>query len=184
MSDTPWDDVVIAMGAACLVIAAVGWQRHLLHREHAPATTESWQQVRERFPIPAPLSPPNEASAEVLATVLRANPFSPARRQAPQVTTASSTGSTTPAKPAAAQFIYKGRVLLGTTQRAIVEDVSTKKTYFLQVGQDVAGLKVLDISETQVVLSDPQTSKETVVSIISKPLATPQRDAGRGAGKP
>ena len=53
---------------------------------------------------------------------------------------------------------------MGAVRRAIVEDAANKKTYFLQVGQEVAGFKVLDIDESQVILSDLNTQKQMVVS--------------------
>ena len=72
------------------------------------------------------------------------------------------------------QFIYKGRINLGKKQRAVIEETTAKKTYFLEVGQAVAGFKVLDIQEKQVILSDPQTSKEVAVSLASKEASNSQ----------
>jgi hypothetical protein len=66
---------------------------------------------------------------------------------------------------ASPKFVYKGRINVGSRQRAILEDAAARKTYFLEVGQAVAGFKVLDIAENRVVLSDPQTNQEVVVSL-------------------
>jgi hypothetical protein len=58
---------------------------------------------------------------------------------------------------------------MGTKQRAVLQDVTSQKTYFLQLGQEVAGFKVLDIAENRVLLSDPHTQEEVVVPITTKP---------------
>ena len=65
--------------------------------------------------------------------------------------------------PIIPQFLYKGHVDLGKRQRAIVAETTTGKTYFLEVGQEVAGFKVLDISRTEVVLSDVKTAQQIVI---------------------
>jgi hypothetical protein len=100
---------------------------------------------------------------------VKANPFSPQRRTAPPQTTSGAAGTSgaAAAKPAT-QLVYKGRVSLGATQRAIVEDVTTKKTYFLQVGQEVAGYKVLDMAENEVVLSDVKTHETLQLRLTPK----------------
>ena len=109
-------------------------------------------------------------SGEVVDTVLSANPFSAQRRA---VSTDVGNSQQADGRGEAAviartpQFIYKGRINLGKRQRAVVEETTAKKTYFLEVGQEVAGLKVLDIAENRVVLSDVHTSKEVEASLIS-----------------
>ena len=64
---------------------------------------------------------------------------------------------------------------MGNQQRAIVEEGASHKTYFLQVGQTVAGFKVLDIGQKQVVLSNLATQEELVVSLAS--LTAPAQEA-------
>ena len=119
--------------------------------------------------MPLELAEAQKLSPEIFEAIISANPFSPVRRIAPPSGAPGSgdrpadvTASPTP------EFTYKGLITLGSRQRAILEEVATHKTHFLEVGQDVAGFKVLDIAENRVVLSDPQTKEEIVVSVASK----------------
>lgn len=159
MRDLPWE-MLLAAGALAAALAGVWQWRQGLDRQMAtPAAAESWQHVRERHPMPAPFKLSGEVSEALLRSVVRANPFSPARRQTAQDAGGGSSAPALPAAPPPPQFVFKGRILMGTKQRAVLEDVTTKKTHFLQVGQGVAGFKVLDITETEVVLSLPNTEE-------------------------
>ncbi len=171
----PWDAIVMAGGLAVVAAAAWHWQASVQHRQRVPALTESWERAQEQFPLPTTLLSAMDSSGtgrprESLAAVVKANPFSPQRRTvlpaAPPGGAGGSGGS--PSAPAAA-LVYKGRVSLGTIQRAIVEDGTAKKTYFLQVGQEVAGYKVLDISESEVVLSDSKSQDKLVLRLTPRP---------------
>jgi len=125
--------------------------------------------VEEQYPMPSELEEAPKLSPEMFETILAANPFSSDRRLKPPTDTAASGGGPrSPARPATPQFVYKGLIKFGNRQRAILADLTTGKTHFLEVGQEVAGFKVLDIAENRVVLSDPQTTEELVVSIASK----------------
>jgi len=162
--------IVTAAVLALLMAGAWSWQQAILRSHKKPSVTEPWQQVRERFPMPGSFPQAAQVPPALLEAVVRANPFSSQRRQVPYVPTVSSEGPTAaPAQPARPQFVYKGHILMGAKPRAIVEDLTTKKTHFLQVGQTVARFTVLEVSETRVVLSDPQTHEEVVVSLTPKP---------------
>ena len=156
-------------GSLVMITAAAWWWRSTVFRmTQAPPAAAPWKHVQEQYPLPPEPAGDAPSSPEVFNTILSANPFSPERRNAP-VPDVPSPGS--PSAPAAAlspQFVYKGLIKLGDRQRAIVEDAAAHKTYFLEVGQEVAGFKVLDIAENRVVLSDLQTKKEVVVSVASK----------------
>ena len=176
MRETPWDAVVLAALLAVVAVAAWRWQETVRHRHPVSALTESWEQAQEQFPMPPPLSSGADSSGtsrprESLLDVVKTNPFSPQRRTVPPsprpVGGAGGAGASSAAQ--AAKLVYKGRVALGATRRAIVEDMAAKKTYFLQVGQEVAGYKVLDISETEVILSSVQTKDQLVLRLTPKP---------------
>jgi hypothetical protein len=160
MNRSSWD----AIGtAACLVALGAGlvWWRGRLLEDRAKPPKESWAHVRERFPIPEPVPTASELSPTLLEALVRANPFSPERRKVEPVAATAAAAAPTPA----ARFVFKGRVVLGAKQRAIVEEQTSKKTYFLQVGQEVAGFKVLDIVENRVLLSDTQSNEEVTLSL-------------------
>ena len=176
MKDMPWEAFATALVFALAAGAAWRWQEAVRHRHPVSALTESWEQAQEQFPMPPPLSSDADSSGtgrprESLLEVVKANPFSPQRRTVPpsQPSAASAGGASTSSAAQAATLMYKGRVALGATQRAIVEDVAAKKTYFLQVGQEVAGYKVLDISETEVVLSSSTTQETLTLRLTPKP---------------
>ena len=155
----PWGMFFVA-GALAVGLAGVWqWRQGLARQMATPPPAESWQHVRERHPMPAPFKLSVEISEALLRSVVRANPFSPVRRQTAQDTSGDSSAPALPAAPPPPKFVFKGRILMGAKQRAVLEDVTTKKTHFLQVGQAVAGFKVLDITETEVVLSLPNTEK-------------------------
>ena len=156
----------LAMSVA-VAAALTGWWQVRVFRTHgAEVKTEPWDRVKADYPPVQEAADAARLSQELVDTVLRANPFSPQRRVvpvAPSGKTADAAGGLVePGKPT---FAYKGRINLGKRQRAIVEELSAHKTYFLEVGQEVAGFKVLDIAENRVVLSDLQTKEEVVVSL-------------------
>ena len=119
--------------------------------------------------MPPELTDAQKVSPEIFEAIISANPFSPVRRIAtPSGESRPGEGPAELTAPPKPQFAYKGLIKLGNRQRAILEETTTHKTHFLEVGQEVAGFKVLDIAENRVVLSDPQTKEELVVSVASK----------------
>lgn len=158
------DALVAAVCSLALAGAAWGWRQRLLSAEKAPMVTEPWRHVRERFPVPAPFQEPPHASGPLLRAMVKANPFSPTRKPPPEPEKTDGKPAEAP-KPPPVQFVYKGRVTMGSAQRAILLEATSGKTYFLQVGQDVAGFKVLDIDETRVLLSDLKTTEELTVTL-------------------
>ncbi len=162
-----------ALGVAVVMAAmAAGswyWQASVFRSQRAEVPPEAWQQVREDYPLAsgAQESPPR--SSKVAEDVIHANPFSPKRHQQPPKPETDS--AVQPAQPPPPKFVYKGHINVGLHQRAIVEDTANHKTYFLEVGQEVTGFKVLDITENRVVLSNLQTKEEIVVSLTA--LTTP-----------
>lgn len=161
----PWDAWALA---AILAVAAGGlwaWDHALMRRAAAGAAEASASDVRERFPMPAPFHPPEEEASVLLRAAASARPFSSQRGQPPPPPASLPGGLTAyiPA-PTTPVFIYKGVVVMGAIHRAILEEAASKKTYFLQVGQEVAGFKVLDIDESRVILSHPNTQEEIAVS--------------------
>ncbi|MBI4342891.1 MAG: hypothetical protein HY599_05955 [Candidatus Omnitrophica bacterium] len=173
--------VALLMGLA----AAAGWwwQSAVFRTPRLEIGAEAWDHVKQAYPIPETFGEVPASSTETLEMLVRANPFSPQRRQVPPAGGSEvPDGQGTPGHPPKPTLVYKGRINLGQRQRAIMEDLAAKKTYFLEVGQAVAGFKVLDITETQVVLSDPQTSEAVVVPLTS-PSGRTQGAGGRGPGQ-
>ena len=174
MSDTPWDAIATAL--VCMVIAAGAWvwQSHVQATQPKPVATEPWQHVKEQLPMPSPLEDASAVSTDALQAVVQANPFSPLRRNVPKP--AESEANRSPSKPAAPVFSYKGRVVMGTKQRGILEDAQQKKTFFVQAGQDVAGFNVKEITEDHVVLTNLQTKEELMVGLASKIAPEPKEE--------
>lgn len=160
--------VWLTAGLVVVTAATWWWRSSVFHTKRAPPAAAPWTHVREQYPLPPEPGEDEKLSAEVFDAILTANPFSPDRRAKPPSGTSSGDASAPAVTPPAPAFVYKGLVKLGNRQRAIVEDVTSRKTHFLEVGQEVAGFKVLDIAENRVVLSDPQTKEEIVVSVASK----------------
>lgn len=158
--------VTLAAIVAVLAVGAWWWRAAIIQRQPTKLERESWEHVQERYPSLEHEAVVPSLSPEVFDAVVQANPFSPKRRAvappAPSGQEGLEVAATKPGKP---QFVYKGRIALGSRQRAILEDLSAKKTHFLEVGQEVAGFKVLDIEETRVILSDSRTNEEVVLSI-------------------
>lgn len=162
------------IAALSLAVVAAGvwrWRSSVIGGPRVELASEPWDQLKASYPLPlGPQDAPTLSNA-VVDSVLQANPFSPQRRAVSTAVGNPQQGGGGGRAPVAAgppQFIYKGRIHLGKRQRAVIEETTAKKTYFLEVGQVVASFKVLDIKENQVVLSDPQTSKEVVVPLASK----------------
>ena len=163
---------------AVTAVAAWVWRATLVHARRMQLPPESWEQVKQQYPLPEAMTSVASLSVEAAQELLHINPFSPQRRplSEPSQTSGASAGSAEgPAAPQAPAFLYKGRVFMGDQQRAIVEEGRIHKTYFLQVGQTVAGFKVLDIGQKQVVLSNLATQEELVVSLASS--AAPTKEA-------
>ena len=172
--------VLLAAVLAVLSAGAWWWHATVFRIQPIEVKGESWDRAKEAYPLPGalPQRPPT-VSSDLVEAMVHANPFSPERRlNPPPVSDAAvSAGGASGGiqEPPAPKFAYKGGVNLGKRQRAIVEDTVNHKTYFLEVGQEVAGFKVLDIAENRVVLSDPQTHEEVVVSLTpTAPPATGQ----------
>lgn len=163
---------VMVVTAACLLLVAAGswwWQASVRRAPPREVAGESWERVKDEYPLAAAPAEPTGLVEQAAETALHANPFSPERRRVvvPQEGGGQGEGGGAGSipEPPTPQFAYKGRVVLGTRQRAVVEETGTHKTYFLEVGQEVAGFKVLDIAENRVVLSHLQTNEEVVVSL-------------------
>ena len=157
-----------------LVLGLAGtwwWQQSIVSLKHDEVHPVSWEQVKTDYPIPTESSEPAKLSPETAQAIVRMNPFSPKRHlgaPTPAGTSAPPDLSGTGAQDAGqVKFAYRGRINLGNRQRAIVEDTTVHKTYFLEVGQEVAGFKVLDIAENRVVLPNLQTNEELMVSLAS-----------------
>ena len=164
---SPATSLMCAAASGALVMGVWGWRASVFRAERLPVNSESWDRVKTEYPLPDESAALSVLSAETAEAVVRANPFSPLRRFVPPPPDQGTDGKGGVPAVIPAQFAYKGRVNLGNRQRAILENLATHKTYFLEVGQEVAGFKVLDIAENRVVLSDPQTNKEVVVSLTS-----------------
>ena len=169
---TPNSKGLLSVAGVCIILAVMawGWQNTALRAKPIDIHPESWEHVKQQYPLPEERSPIQGPAVEPLDEMLHANPFSPERKPLQPVvaaTGAPNAGALLAAAAPKAAFIYKGRVTMGQQQRAIMEDTTTKKTFFLQVGQEVAGFKVLDITQKQVLLSDPNTHEEVVVSLAS-----------------
>ena len=164
----------VGLAVALVIVAVATWSWHadVVRSRPAEVPKEPWDRVTTAYPISDDSLAAKAAafSSEMLDAMVQANPFSPKRRLGalPSGGGTDGAGPSGPAQAAIPHFTYKGRVQLGNRQRAIMEETVTGKTYFLEVGQEVAGFKVLDIAENRVVLSDPQTNKEVVVSLVSR----------------
>ena len=169
--------LIVALSLAVVTVGVWRWRSSVFQSPRQEAPLESWNQLKDAYPLPSASQVLPTLPNEVVDAVLRANPFSPQRRAVATDVGNPQQGSGTGMAPVVSgppQFIYKGRINLGKKQRAVIEETTAKKTYFLEVGQAVAGFKVLDIQEKQVILSDPQTSKEVVVSLASKEASNSQ----------
>ncbi len=141
------------------------WHQHVFQTPRPAVADQPWEQVKTTYPptVGAPIEP--AIVPAIVQAVVAANPFAAMRRTLPMDSTPGGATPATATTPPVPQFVFKGRINMGTRQRAILEDSAAKKTYFLEVGQEVAGFKVLDITESQVILSDVENHKELVVSL-------------------
>ena len=169
--------VALSVSLAVAALAVVRWRVVAVRGERVEAAGESWDRVKDAYPIlqeePSQAVPGLEPAW--VDAVLHANPFSPQRRPVGAEDleeTARDAGGSAGAA-ITPQFLYKGHINLGQRQRAIVEETTNGKTYFLEVGQEVAGFKVLDISQTQVVLSDTKTAQQMVIMLKAEAEAGP-----------
>jgi len=172
--------VALAVALAVVAAATVRWRSRAVHIPRLGGMGEPWEHIKDDYPLLAEPSEPPELSATVFDAVLHANPFSPTRRPVDAADGENQPLAEGPAAsaPITPEFLYKGHIDLGKRQRAIVEETTTGKTYFLEVGQEVAGFKVLDISQTSVVLSDLKTAQQIV--IMRKAAGEPEAgDAGK-----
>jgi hypothetical protein len=168
----PWrgasGSVAAVAVAALLATGAWIWQRQAAPRG-LPLPIEIGQaaRVQEAYPLVADSVKLPMIKTELLEQVVLANPFSMQRRAKPPALEAGpGSGSDRAAtKAPVAQFIYKGRIELGSRLRAILQEAPSGKTHFLEVGQEVAGFKILDISESQVLLSNLQTREDITVAL-------------------
>lgn len=159
----------LAASVGLIAVGVGGWRLTVFRAARPEVAGEPWAHVREQYPMPQEVEEPLTLSPETSEAVVAANPFSPKRRVVPvPADGGTANGGSGTAEPPKPQFAFKGLIKLGAKSRAILEDLQAHKTYFLEVGQDVAGFKVLDIAENQVLLSDPQTHEEVVVSVTSK----------------
>lgn len=152
---------------ACAAAGSWWWRARTLATPAADPAQESWNRVKDAYPLPRDPETAPQLTPEIAAGIVAANPFSPERRAVPPTVEEGEGvrqgGGTV--EPAAPIFVYKGRVRMGPRERAILEDTAVRKTYFLEAGQEVRGFKVLDIAESQVVLSDAQTNEAVVVPL-------------------
>lgn len=163
--------VASALLLAGVMAGAWWWRAAIFQTKRVEIRDDGGERVKDVYPIAADVPAVPALPTETVEAVVRANPFSPQRRlKPPAPDTGTGGGSGGAPTPPAPKFVFKGRIDLANRRRAIVEETTTHKTHFLEVGQEVAGFKVLDISENRVVLSDVRTREEVVVS-----LATPAR---------
>jgi hypothetical protein len=163
MKRFPLSNLFFTLTSAILSVAAWQWYASTKTQPPVSLETQKWELVRERFPMPDRSGELSGAKAVALESMVSSDPFSPMRGQATQQASEENTQTTATnlPEPQHAKFVYKGRILMGNSERAILEDLTTGKTYFLQVGQEVEGHKVLDILDTAVVLL-PVFSKEPI----------------------
>ena len=161
----------VAVASTLVIVAGFtgSWRLSIRREEKSGLPKESWERIKEEYPLPSERVSDVVIPTETFTAFLAANPFSPQRLQLPASSDGSGAASKegTGALPPVPKFAYKGRMQLGSRQRAILEDSSIGKTYFLEVGQGVANFKVLDIDEKRVLLSDPLTHEEVAVSLTS-----------------
>lgn len=160
----------VVVAAVCVLMAAAvwAWRATVFRAQRMEVRGESWERLKEDYPIPEEGGARAQLSVDVFDGTIKANPFSSERRLKPPPPDTGATGEGGAVlSPPVPKFVYKGQIKLGARQRAIVEDLTAKKTFFLEVGQEVAGCKVLDIAENRVLLSDLKTNEQIVVSLTS-----------------
>src|SRR3989338_180803 len=158
---------VVPVGLALLALGVWSWHAGVRQTQQADVPSDPWERVKEHYPMAQEPQETPAASSKVLAEAVgRATPFSPKRRAVPPPMGAEGgMEGQAEALPLAPVFVYKGHINVGQRPRAIVENTATRKTHFLEVGQEVTGFKVLDITENRVVLSNLKTQEEVVVTL-------------------
>jgi hypothetical protein len=170
---------VLVVTLLTLSVAGWWWKASVEAQANRQTLGESWQQVKEAYPLPETDLSASRLSAEQIEAILQANPFSPLRRALPaRGSDASQDDGSASASAIEPRFVYKGRIDLGGRSRAIVEETTSRKTHFLEVGQELAGFKVLDIAENRVVLSNLRTDEQIIITI-----AAPATSGSKGAVK-
>ena len=147
--------------------------RSLGELPHAPEERE----LQRLFPV-TPLALEDLQRTEeftAYAPLLEHDPFARI-----QTAPAGPGGEPAPAEtPAESQLHFRGRVIMGSRQVAIIEVDALHETLFVGVGQEVEGCKVIDITEDRVVLSKPPDQQVTLGLVDA---ATPQGvRGGRGS---
>ena len=118
-------------------------------------------QLRNIFPVePLALEALQRTTDMAVYTpLIDQDPFVRVKTAAPDDHTAA---STEPAVPTSSELVFRGRVVLGGRQVAVVEVVNSHETLFVGVGQSLDGWKVVDIDEERVVLSKPPDQQLTL----------------------
>ena len=168
--------------ALLMLAAAAGawrWRAGLSDAATIELPVQSWKAAESRYPMPEEVPMEDELTQEVLSGLVEANPFSPQRRYVPEAATVRAIPTPSATVEEQGMLRFKGLIQLGTRQRAIIENVGEKKTHFLEIGQEVAGYKLLDIKESQVLLSDLSMGEE--VTLFRASESAPARIRGAGA---
>ncbi|MBI1991722.1 MAG: hypothetical protein HYS71_00580 [Candidatus Omnitrophica bacterium] len=162
--------VVLAFVLVAVTAASWGWQRGIVRAAPVEVREEGWKRVKDEYPLASANQPPVSFSSATAEAVARANPFSPTRRVVPRPIsegTGTEEGWEETGEFLTPRLIYRGQIRVGQSLRAIMEDAATKKTHFLEVGQEVAGFKVLDMTQRQVIVWNFKTQEEVVVPLVS-----------------
>lgn len=135
------------------------------------------RELERSFPVP-PLS------LEALQRTEDFTAYTPLLEHDPfvRIQTAPSEQGAAPAPletPVASQLAFRGRVVLGTRQVAVIEVESSHETFFVGIGQDVEGFKVIDIAEERVVLS--KSPEEQVTLRLAEEATRQGVRGGRGS---
>jgi len=171
---------VFAVSMFAVAVGSWWWRGNLSDAATVELPVQSWKEAESRYPFPEEVSLADGLTQEVLSELVESNPFSPLRRHVPEPA-GTVRAAPVPSGGADQQVLlqFKGLIQLGERQRAIVEDVGAKKAHFLEVGQEVAGYKLLDITESRVLLSDVSTGEE--VTLFRSSEASPAKIRGAGA---
>lgn len=135
------------------------------------------RELERSFPVP-PLS------VEALQRTEDFTAYTPLLEHDPfvRIQTAPSAGASAqePAEqPVESQLLFRGRVILGQRQVAVIEVESSHETLFVGLGQDVEGFKVIDIAEERVVLS--KSPGQQVTLHVAENAARQGARGGRGS---
>lgn len=175
---------MIALAASAMVWAWWWKAQVLMQTGMLAGRDEPSDQIRADFPLPPDALEPARIPDGMLEGIVRANPFDIERRKKALDAASPAGAPRAVVEPPQPQFIYKGRVNLGARQRAILEDTTSRKTHFLEVGQEVAGCKLLDIQETQVVLSTLNSNEQVVVTLAATGRSSAPAGPAKHVGSP